>query len=105
MKTHRYSAYTNGCRCEVCRAAKADYMRERRAAARVLAQKHTSAPTGKRPRSTACAPGATRYLASVDRHGTRFAYEEWGCRCFDCTTARVASDARYRSKRDTRDAS
>lgn len=98
---HGYSGYAGGCRCDVCRTAKADYMRARRAEGRRRAQELTSAPSGKRPnRYTAFAPGASRYVAPIDKHGTRFGYEEWGCRCADCTLARTASDARYGRRAD-----
>jgi hypothetical protein len=94
---HGYGRYTNGCRCEVCRQAKSDYQRRRRAQGRAEAQKHTQSSTGARGSAgNAFRPGATRFLAYVARHGTRYAYEEKGCRCRDCTTARVTSDARYR---------
>lgn len=96
IAVHGYSAYTNGCRCDGCRSAKADYMRERRAKARELAHKHTKSPDGSRPnRWTAFDVGAERHIASVTRHGTRYAYEERGCRCRDCTDARSESDSRY----------
>lgn len=100
MSEHGYSAYANGqCRCGVCRTAKADYMRERRAAARALAQKHTITPSGKRgSKGNARVPGAQRHLAYVERHGTRFAYEERGCRCFECTDARTESDRKYKGR-------
>ncbi len=76
---HGYNRYTRGCRCPVCRKAKADYMRARRAAARRWAQSVTGG----------------RYVADTDSHGTRYAYEELGCRCGSCTAARAAADARY----------
>lgn len=85
MSTHGYGAYTRGCRCDVCRDAKADYMRERRAGARRAAHDHGPFHT---------ATGIT--------HGTRHGYEEHGCRCLPCTDARVESDRFYRkSKRNT----
>ena len=65
--THNYSAYANGCRCDVCRAAKADYMAARRAAAFLK----TSQPAGD------------------ITHG-RAGYEEQGCRCEICVEARRA---------------
>ena len=97
---HGYGPYTNGCRCDVCKKAKADYMRERRAAARKIAQKHTRGSDGKRPTaSTAWAVGAERYVAPIAKHGSRFGYEEHGCRCFDCTEARSVDDrAHYQRK-------
>jgi hypothetical protein len=99
MSAHGYGRYTNGCRCEVCRKAKADYMRQRRAEARALAQRFTSTPDGKRPNwDNAFAVGASRHLARVARHGTRYAYEEKGCRCRECLDARIASDRRKPSR-------
>ena len=96
MSEHGYVAYTKGCRCDICRGAKADYMRERRALARTVAQRHTVSSTGKRSsRQNARTPGATRHVAPIARHGTRYGYEEAGCRCFDCTDARTAADRRY----------
>ena len=98
MTEHGYVAYTRGCRCDVCRAAKADYMRERRAAGRANARLHTVSATGRRGQHyNAWLPGATRYIAPLERHGTRAGYEEHGCRCVACTTARSLSDARYRT--------
>ena len=95
---HGYGAYTNGCRCDVCRAAKAEYMRERRAAGRAKAQMHTRSSTGGRPaKETARAVGAVRYVAPLRRHGTRAGSDESGCRCFRCTDARLAANRRYRA--------
>lgn len=83
-RTHSYGAYTRGCRCEACRRAKADYMRDRRAAARARA----ATPDRKGP-----------YIAPITRHGTRAGYEEHGCRCLDCTAARAAADRRHYAAR------
>ena len=103
MSDHDYSAYTHGCRCDVCRKAKADYMRERRAAARKVAQQHTRSATGNRPTNgTAWAPGATRYIAPIAKHGSRFGYEEHGCRCAECTEARLADDRARNERRRER---
>ena len=90
-----YAAYSNkpGCRCDECRKAKAEYMRERRAEAREVAQKYSEPnPRAKGARRV----GALRYVANIDSHGTRFGYEEHGCRCLECTDARGDSDRRYR---------
>jgi hypothetical protein len=35
-KTHGYSGYTHGCKCEVCTAAKREYVAQRRAAGLVV---------------------------------------------------------------------
>lgn len=63
---HNYSAYTRGCRCAVCRRAKADYVAGRRRQAR-------RSPV-------ALVEGIT--------HG-RSGYEERGCRCETCWAARM----------------
>lgn len=81
-KRHGYGPYTSGCRCAVCRKAKAEYMRVRRLIARANAHN---------------ADGV--YVAPISRHGTRFGYEEHGCRCDPCHEARLAEDARYSAKR------
>lgn len=89
--SHGYVAYTRGCRCGVCRRAKADYIRERRAAARAIAQRYTRSSTGRRGTSTtAWAEGAIRYVAIGVTHGTRYAYDERGCRCRACCDKKEA---------------
>lgn len=80
----RYSSHP-GCRCDECRAAKANYMRERRANARRMAHRHS-------------VPGSP-FVADVKTHGTRAAYEEHGCRCAPCRKARAVSDAETYAKR------
>lgn len=69
-EAHGYSAYTCGCRCDTCKAAKRAYMASRR-------QQALSAPADK--------------SAEDFTHGTRFGYEERGCRCDECTEAKRAS--------------
>lgn len=78
---HGYSGYTRGCKCPVCRAAKASYMRTRRAAARARSTAHTRA-------------SGIRYVAQTESHGTRYAFDELGCRCASCTP--VGNAARRR---------
>lgn len=73
MSDHGYGRYSHGCRCEVCRAAKAAYLRRRRAVAAALARKHTN--------------GGWRHLAQGVTHGTAFVYKDAGCRCGPCTEA------------------
>ena len=63
---HGYTSYCDGCRCEVCRKAKAGYTRQRR--------RNALLNTDPDP-----VPGIT--------HG-RFGYEERGCRCDVCVGAR-----------------
>lgn len=55
MTRHGYVAYSNGCRCKVCREAKAAYLREKRADA------------GRRRRLVES--GGGRYLATGITHG------------------------------------
>lgn len=64
INTHGYGGYTLGCRCEICTAAKAAYMSEKRIAATASAQ-----------------PGIA--VTGVT-HGTRSAYKDKGCRCEKC---------------------
>ena len=64
MTVHGYNAYSNGCRCQTCRDAKAAYT------------------SSKRKQATANArPGVPVEGA---RHGTRVAYKDHGCRCEAC---------------------
>lgn len=95
---HGYIAYSHGCRCGACRQAKADYMRSRRAQGRTYAQRLTRSSGGEcGVRHNVFAPGAERALAAGVTHGTRYAYEEHGCRCRPCTTARTEMDRKYRA--------
>jgi hypothetical protein len=75
VRTHGYSGYGYGCRCEVCRAAKAAYMAARRRAAYL----------------------ADHPVPEGIRHATRSAYEEHGCRCEPCTAAERNS-TRWRAR-------
>lgn len=85
---HGYGSYTHGCRCEVCKTAKAAYMSERRRAGRARAAANTRTATGKRGnRHNAFGVGATRNVVAGVTHG-RYAYDVHGCRCRDCTTAK-----------------
>jgi hypothetical protein len=81
-RNHNYAFYADGCRCCICRQAKADYMRERRAAARAKAKTH-QAETG-RPRR----------LQEIS-HG-QAGYQEYGCRCTTCRGAMSAAARRRR---------
>lgn len=78
---HGYNAYTHGCRCDVCRRAKADYMREERRRGREFAQ-------------------SLDVRAFVDgiKHG-RHGYEVKGCRCQVCTSAHSAESVQRRAKK------
>lgn len=72
MSAHNYTGYAAGCRCDVCRAAKNEYMRTRRQAARLRAQLAAGRP-------------ALRFVEGI-QHG-RYGYEERGCRCPVCMEA------------------
>jgi hypothetical protein len=69
---HSYTGYTHGCRCRICKDAKATYVRDRRKTAFLAA--------GFLEDSAAPVPGVT--------HGTRSAYEERGCRCPQCVAVK-----------------
>ena len=74
---HGYVAYTHGCRCDICREAKATYQRERRRALKA---------GGSVPRTA--------------QHGLRTTYVEYGCRCSHCRRASAAANRRwYAAKR------
>lgn len=64
ISIHGYAGYSDGCRCDVCTAAKAAYMAAKRAAATQAAQRGVAVE------------GVT--------HGTRSAYKDKGCRCEKC---------------------
>lgn len=83
-ESHGYVPYTRGCRCEVCRAAKSDYMRERRKVAKMPARD-----------VQVRADGTVLMIAKDIRHGTRHGYEEYGCRCTPCRIAHNTSDRRW----------
>lgn len=71
---HGYTAYTNGCRCDICKRAKADYTANRRAEAI------------RTPDLVITDPAVT--------HGRRSTYDERGCRCDPCVTAYKESRGR-----------
>lgn len=76
---HGYSGYTNGCRCEVCREAKAAYIRgKRRRAAlrRVLAERW-----------------GLFYVAQGIAHGIA-GYQDHQCRCEVCRLAKAEATER-----------
>lgn len=68
---HSYNAYSNGCRCAVCRVATREYRREHRAKVRAR-------------------------LDEVE-HGLRWVYDA-GCRCASCTDAHSKAHADYRAR-------
>lgn len=99
---HGYGPYTNGCRCDVCKAAKADYQRAKRADARAVAAQYTT------PMKTSDRPvvpgrrrmrvGDLRYVVAAAKHGSAASYIELGCRCIPCTDALIAKRAAERSR-------
>jgi hypothetical protein len=84
MIEHGFTRYGYGCRCEVCRAAKAAYMRKRRAAARER-------------RVAAEAASGSRYVAPGISHGLS-GYQDHGCRCFVCRLSNADSSAQHRKR-------
>lgn len=94
---HGYSPYTHGCRCQVCRDAKADYQRARR---------RTALETARAATDTSCRgadrTGKVRHIVPTAKHGSAASYVELGCRCWDCTDAisakRAAESRRQRAR-------
>lgn len=70
VKTHSYGGYTQGCRCDTCKSAKAAYMAARRGLAYIQPALSDSQDI---------------------THATRFAYEERGCRCGPCVAHQRSS--------------
>lgn len=73
FKQHGYITYTRGCRCDICRAAKAEYSRKQRAAA-------------SERRANEFTKG--RYTVPDITHGYS-GYANYGCRCWQCTEAKA----------------
>lgn len=76
--TTRY--YTYKCRCDKCRKAGSEYMRELRTKLRQEAASELTAVTRKIP------------------HGTTNGYDNYGCRCERCTKAKLKSNRASRKK-------
>jgi hypothetical protein len=70
-ETHDYNRYARGCRCEVCRKAKATYVRELRA-------KATGRPVGLPRDEVELRPCGT--VAAYSRHRDRGEYVDDACR-------------------------
>lgn len=85
--THGYGGYTRGCRCDNCRTAKADYVRQRRDAARALANRIGNGVST-----------SGRHYVSGITHG-RYGYEERGCRCDICLEARAEHWRAWKARR------
>lgn len=76
--------YRQGCRCQPCKTANADYSAQQREVYRATA---------------AVDPGA------IPKHGTLTSYAQWGCRCESCvTTAREYDRERRRKARAAKQA-
>jgi hypothetical protein len=84
-ETHGYSPYTHGCRCQVCRDAKAAYMRDKRSRGHKVR------------RFVESRPGAGRNYVDGITHGYA-GYQDYSCRCEVCRAA--SSSAYYASKSD-----
>lgn len=80
---HNYASYIAGCRCTICRAAKAEYARNYRAAA--AARRREAAEAG----GVHVAPGISHGISG---------YRDSSCRCDVCFRAAKAS----RMRRDRR---
>lgn len=80
MSEHGYGRYSSGCRCEICRAAKSTYMRERRGRAGAI-------------RELSEASGWGRNFVPDAAHGIS-GYQDSGCRCETCRSAKAAASAR-----------
>lgn len=76
---HGYGRYTQGCRCDQCRGAKATYMRTKRAEAG--------------QRSRAAKSEGQLYVADGIAHGIT-GYRDHSCRCAVCRRARKGADFR-----------
>ena len=75
--SHSYVAYKNHkCRCDVCRAANAEYQR---------------AIAAKRKEALATNPNIV--------HGKRTVYSNYGCRCEPCSVAWKIAGAAYKKRR------
>jgi hypothetical protein len=90
MNGHGYNPYAHGCRCEVCRAAKAAYVRAKRAAARERARGPLIVKDG---------PNELRNYVPGIKHGTA-GYKDHLCRCEVCTASQAAEDARRKAARN-----
>lgn len=82
MSAHGYGRYTRGCRCEICRTAKADYMRARRV-------------TSREKRVAAEADGWGDHFVPGITHGIG-GYDNFSCRCVSCRAAKREKDKRRR---------
>lgn len=80
VSTHGYGGYTNGCRCDACRAGKRLYMRDKRHRA---SQRRIQA-------------GHLRFIAEGITHGTYAGYADAQCRCLLCTAAKADRDRKGR---------
>jgi hypothetical protein len=86
VTTHGYGAYSNGCRCEICREAKAAYMRKLRDRRHRLR------------RYVQGLPDAGRYVVDGITHGYA-GYQEFSCRCRICRAATAERHRRARAAR------
>lgn len=85
---HGYAAYAAGCRCDVCRAAKREYIAARRAA-------------GLEPiRVGVVRSRAGQRAVHVREHGTTTGYRR-GCRCRPCMDAEIGAARARRERKQT----
>lgn len=81
---HGYNRYANGCRCQVCRMAKRQYMRDKRGRA-----------AERRRRSD----NPSKYVALGITHGTYAGYTDAQCRCNLCAAVKADHDRKDRQQR------
>lgn len=84
---HGYSRYTNGCRCQVCRGAKRQYMRDKRRQANDRRKQ---------------ADDPRKYVAHGITHGTYAGYTDAYCRCNLCAAVKADRDRAERRTREDR---
>lgn len=98
-----YTGYASrDCRCDECKAAKAEYVRDRRrAGVEDMGHPEVVLPAWhQRAVPYASRVGVKRFMKPTVTHGTHSGYRN-GCRCWDCTDAWSAKTARQRRKRTT----
>ena len=94
-RTHgKYSSYTQGCRCGMCRAAATEYHRQRRAVAAQIARKVASShmphegPTGWMD-GAACRNADTRQFFPARGSGN---HTDWAIAASICATCNVSAE-------------